>query len=290
LEVIVSKRPADLRIVPRQPDFRPDSFFAEKRYWLKDDPVMTHFMNALQSTFPEGERFFIDSARAVREQVGEENLPEQLRQDIRDFIRQEAWHGKEHEQWDQALVQLGYTEMPAFSARLKKLRLWANDNISAMNRLAMTAAAEHLTASLARLLLEKRPDLLEDASRPVRDLLAWHALEETEHKSVCFDLYQQAGGGYWRRCLMLGVELIDLFVQVHQRHRYLLRQDGLWNWRSRWRLFRDIWGPTGVIGQIMPFLLRYLKPGFHPWDTDERQGFISRFGYLLRDIDKNLAA
>lgn len=286
----MTRRPSDLKIVPRQPDFELTELFQHKRYWLKDDPVMTHFINALQSTFPEGERFFIDSARAVRDQVGEENLPEQLRRDIRDFIRQEAWHGKEHELWDRSLEAIGYTEMGRYSEKLKKLRLWANDNIKPINRLAMTAAAEHLTASLARLLLEKRPDLLDDAERPVRDLLAWHALEETEHKSVCFDLYQAAGGGYFRRSLMLVVELFDLFIQVHQRHRYLLQQDGLWNWKTRLRLFRDIWGPTGIMGQMASFLVRYLKPGFHPWETDERKAFIERFGYLLKGVDENLAA
>ncbi len=27
----------------------------------------------------------------------------------------------------------------------------------------------------------------------------------------------------------------------------------------------------------MPFLARYLKPGFHPWETDERRDLLERF-------------
>ena len=42
-----------------------------QQYWLANDPVLTHFFNALQATFPEGERFFIDSARDVRVKLGE---------------------------------------------------------------------------------------------------------------------------------------------------------------------------------------------------------------------------
>lgn len=283
----MATRPPDLEIVPRQPEFDVAGAMRRNRYWLKGDPVLTHFMNGLQALFPEGERFFIDSARDVRDQVGEANLPEQLQRDLRDFIRQEAWHGREHEVWIQALEEQGYTRMADSSLKLKKLRLWAREHVRPMNRLAMTAAAEHLTASMARMLLEKRPDLLEGADRPLRDLLAWHALEETEHKSVCFDLYQAAGGGYFRRCIALVIEWGDLFYQTHIRHRYLLRKDGLWNWKTRWQLVTKIWGPTGLVGALLPYALRYLKPGFHPWDTDERAAFMAKYGDLIEPLSES---
>ena len=283
----MAARPDDLEIVPRRPEFAIYEAMRHRRYWLQDDPVLTHFINALQALFPEGERFFIDSARDVRDQVGEENLSEQLRADLQDFIRQEAWHGREHEVWIEALEELGYTRLGESMARMKKQREWAREHISAINRLAMTAASEHLTASIARLLLEKRPDLLDDADRPMRDLLAWHALEETEHKSVCFDLYQAAGGGYFRRCLALVIEWADLFYQTHTRHRYLLRKDGLWNWRTRLRVLRDIWGPRGVAGAVLPYALGYFKPGFHPWQTDERAAFKAKYGDLIEALSES---
>ena len=281
----MAARPEDLTITPRQPDFDLDTAMRQHRYWLRNDPLLTHFINALQSTFPEGERFFIDSARDVSAALGEAQLSPRLRDDLRRFIRQEAWHGKEHERWGEALQAIGYPRMAVYDDQIRRLRLWSRKHISARNRLAMTVAAEHMTASIARLLLEKRPDLLDDAERPMRDLLAWHAFEETEHKSVCFDLYVAAGGGYIRRSLALLFEMLDIFIHVHMRHRYLLRTDGLWNWRTRWRLLRDIWGPTGIMGSLLPFLLRYLKPGFHPWETDERAAFRQRYGDLLDAVE-----
>jgi hypothetical protein len=33
------------------------------RYWAYNDPFMTHFVGALSTFFPDGERFFIDSVR-----------------------------------------------------------------------------------------------------------------------------------------------------------------------------------------------------------------------------------
>src|SRR5699024_4389354 len=211
--------------------------------------------------------------------VGEDNLPPQLRADLKAFIRQEGWHGKQHNGWCDALVALGYDGMERYGEQLKRERIWTRKHFSPMLRLAATAAAEHMTASLVQLFL--RTDLLDDADRPVADLLAWHALEETEHKSVCFDLYQVAGGGYIRRSLTLLLEWFDIGIHTHVRYRYLLKADGLWNWKTRWHVLRDIWGPKGVMGRLSGLMWRYLKPGFHPWDNDDRTAFRKQYDHLL---------
>ncbi|WP_169577645.1 metal-dependent hydrolase [Sinimarinibacterium sp. CAU 1509] len=280
-ELEMVKRPENLQIVVRQPDIDLRPLMRRQRYWLGGDPVLTHFINALQATFPEGERFFIDSARDVSATLPPERMTPALQQDLNAFIQQEARHGRAHDAWCDALVDIGYTRMPEYDAQMKKLRLWSRKHIGALTRLALTAAAEHMTASIALLLLERRSDLLENAERPVRDLLAWHALEECEHKAVCFDLYQAAGGGYLRRSIALLFELFDIYVHVQTRLRYLLKTDGLWTWKMRWRVFRDIWGPRGVMGSMYGLLWRYLRPGFHPWDSDERAAFTARYGDLI---------
>ncbi|MEQ1438896.1 metal-dependent hydrolase [Fontimonas sp. SYSU GA230001] len=275
------KRPNDLRIIPRQPQVDLRTLMQRQRYWLGGDPVLTHFVNALQATFPEGERFFIDSARDVRAMVDPAKLPPALDRDLDAFIRQEARHGSTHEDWCMALVNIGYTRMPEYEAQMKKLRLWSREHIGALTRLAMTAAAEHITASIAKLLFDRRPDLIDKAERPARDVLAWHALEECEHKAVCFDLYQAAGGGYIRRCLTMLLELLDIYLHVQARYRYLLKTDGLRTWRTRWRVFREVWGPTGIMGSMYGLIWHYFKPGFQPWDSDEPAAFVQRYGELI---------
>ena len=101
-------RPNDLEITTRHPDFPLYAALEKQRYWLNGDPVLSHLFNALQATFPEGERFFIDSARDVRDQLPADSLPAALAKDIKAFIHQEAWHGKAHDEWVQALVALGF--------------------------------------------------------------------------------------------------------------------------------------------------------------------------------------
>src|SRR4029077_12125257 len=59
--------PIDLTIRPRDLSFGRDT--AGDRWWLAGDPVATAFYNALSSTFPLGERFFMDSVRRFRNDV-----------------------------------------------------------------------------------------------------------------------------------------------------------------------------------------------------------------------------
>lgn len=279
-----SRRPADLEIQARTPTFDLKGLLARHRYWHSDDPVITHFFNAMQATFPQGERFFIDAARDAREQIGEHNLSAQQADDVKRFIRQEAIHGKAHDDWNEALIGLGYPQMKQFDEAIERERTWARKNISARWRIGMTAAAEHMTASFARVMLHKRPDLVDNAASPVRELLLWHALEEVEHKAVCFDLYQQLDGNYRRRATAMALTFVDFMRHIYERHVYLLQQDGLWNFRTRIKLLAFVWGPGGIVAALTPYLLEYFKPGFHPWDTDERPDFAAQHGNLLQAI------
>ena len=57
-------------------------------------------------------------------------------------------------------------------------------------RLAYTAALEHYTATLAETLLRKPEAQALLGDTEVRSILLWHALEESEHKAVAFDVYR----------------------------------------------------------------------------------------------------
>ena len=50
----------------------------------------------------------------------------------------------------------------------------------------------------------------------------------------------------------------------------LLAQDGITGWKARWGLFRYLAFTPGVVRRIFPAWLAYFKPGFHPWDHDDR--------------------
>ena len=94
--------PHDLLIKPRQPEFALPSPWL--RHWHGGDAFKSHFFDAMSLLFPDGERFFIDSVRAYRDQVTD---PQQQAQ-IRGFIGQEGHHSREHLEYSQRLCDLGY--------------------------------------------------------------------------------------------------------------------------------------------------------------------------------------
>jgi predicted metal-dependent hydrolase len=100
----------------RRMDF---SFSESQKFWFSGDPFMSHFMNNLSSLFPYGEKFFVDSVRAVRDQVSEP----QLKKDISAFIGQEAMHSKEHAAYNDYAAEHGI-DLERLELRIKVLLEW----------------------------------------------------------------------------------------------------------------------------------------------------------------------
>ena len=154
------------------------------KYFAFDNPIATAFFVVLSGVFPTGERFFVDSLRNLRDQTHDE----QLKQQIRGFIGQEAMHGREHDRFNQTLKTLGFdVDTPT---RLVNFSLGLLRKLSKTQQLGCTVAMEHITAKLAIqwLTYEKLKTL---SDQETMNIWQWHALEELEHKNVSFDLYQQ---------------------------------------------------------------------------------------------------
>src|SRR5690606_17956585 len=183
--------PEGLHIRPRQPEF--DLPSPMPRHWHSGDAFKTHFFNAMSVLFPDGERFFIDSVRLFREQIEDPLLKEQ----IRGFIGQEGHHSREHLVYSQRLRELGY-DVDRLEHALQRRLGFVKKHLPGKLQLAATCATEHLTAIMADALLTE-PNWLDGADPRMARLWRWHALEETEHKAVAFDVYQQACGRKWLR-------------------------------------------------------------------------------------------
>lgn len=280
-----ARTPSSLKLIPRVVHFDYESVMRENRYWHGGDPVTTHFFNALQAMFPEGERFFMESARDVRDMLGKDNIPAELNEQIRLFIRQEAMHGREHDAWTTALISLGYIGMEGFDLKLKRDNKWSKKHLKPLWRLSMTAASEHFTASLAHLFIYKRPDFIEKAASPFRELLVYHAMEEVEHKAVCYDLYNEAKGGYFLRVAGMIFVTFDLLIRLRNRQEYLLKKDGQWTPENRKKMRDLLWGKDGIMRVLAPYLMQYFRPDFHPWETDERRDLLAKYQQEMQVID-----
>jgi predicted metal-dependent hydrolase len=56
----------------------------------------------------------------------------------------------------------------------------------------------------------------------------------------------------------------------------LLTQDGIGRGEARRRLLWYLFGKPGVLRRIFPAWLGFFRPGFHPWNTDDRS-LIARY-------------
>ena len=154
------------------------------------DLLMSHAIAVLSAMFPNGEDFFVKSVRNYRDQVAD---PE-LRRQVTRFAGQESMHGRLHRDLNRRLAELG------FKANLvdQGVDLLFNRAGAAILprsvQLAVTAALEHYTATLAEVLLSDPVAQRVVDDPEVRHLLLWHALEESEHKAVAFDVYQTVSG------------------------------------------------------------------------------------------------
>jgi predicted metal-dependent hydrolase len=248
------------------------------RYWLFGNPVATHVSNALNSLFPAGERFFIRSVKHYMSDI--EKDPELLKR-VRGFFGQEGRHGHEHTRWNRILEEQGY-EIEEFLAEQEKLMYGEIEpRMPPALRLAVTAALEHFTATMAHNGLGS--DFLDHADPTMAALLRWHAAEEIEHKSVAFDVFEKVDGRYSVRALGLGIALLGLLANWRAATAHLLKQEAkrgtdIEAWKTwarenprmqaeeqrRHRMFRDA-------------IVEYLRPDFHP---DQRDDYALARGYL----------
>lgn len=234
------------------------------RHFADNDLLMSHTTAYLSGIFPEGEDFFIRSVRHYADRITE---PE-MKARVQGFIGQEVTHSREHRELNARLQQMGYP-----TERTDRRFRWAMElyerRFSPLTCLAFTAAFEHYTAVFAETMLtdDRARKMLGETE--VRAILLWHAFEESEHRSVAFDVYRAVGGSERRRIWAMRwatlAFLVSSFLNIGQS---LLGDRASYN---PVRLARSI-----AALRHSPFLTRtmfrrissYNRRGFHPDDVD----------------------
>lgn len=235
------------------------------RHWFDSDPFKTHFYNALFTTFPPGENFFVRSVMHFRHQVEDPELQKQ----INEFAGQEGSHASAHDDHLEILTRQGYVS-------LKRENKLIDMFLKGMNRfmprfaLAMTCALEHFTAMLAHQMF-KRPDLFfEPAHEDFKPLFKWHAAEEIEHKAVAFDTYQYVDGSYLRRVVAMVLATVFMVLMIPVRMSPLLYRDGrLLSWKTWRNGLPFLFGRQGKL--VMPWrhYIQFYRRDFHPWNIQD---------------------
>jgi hypothetical protein len=248
---------------------RPHRFVAGEQpdlTWYGDDPVASAFFTVLSLAFPSGERFFIETLTSVTDQ-----LPLALAEEVRSFARQEANHAHQHLAFNRHLATAGYP-----TARLEQQfesRIAAASSLPPLLRIAFTAALEHVTAIIARIVL-RDPRLFADVAPEIGAFWRWHAIEEIEHKAVAFDVYDVLAKTMsplrrWQmrlRSIRAAARVMAWYAQIAGD---LLIESGCEPKQAKRQLLQFLLLTPGLFRQCMPDLMLFLVPGFHPrWTND----------------------
>jgi predicted metal-dependent hydrolase len=258
--------PADLHVPPRDIHF--DVAAAKARHWMGGDPVATAVFNALSLTFPDGERLFIDAVRHFRGEVSGK-----LAEDVKGFIAQEAIHSREHHQLNQLIDRDKYP-VAEIEAAIQE-RIAFSRSRGPMRMLIATIALEHFTAMMAEA-HARHKDLFDDVDPGIERMWRWHAVEETEHKAVAYDVFMHVSRDwpplkrYLRRTISMA--LITYFFTRNITHyaARLLEADGYTYKDALKAVRRFVWRKPGLFNRNLKTYFAWYRPGFHPWDQDNR--------------------
>src|SRR4051812_41347363 len=254
----------DRKVPTRRISFEESLRSVPKHFAADGDLIQSHLAASLSAVFPDGEDFFVRSVRNFRDEITD---PE-LRRQVAGFIGQEAMHGREHRAFNDRLGQLGYPTK-RFERFTKKGLALRERLLPPASNLAATAALEHFTATLAELVLSK-PEVRDLFGHDeVRNLFLWHALEESEHKAVAFDVYKAIGGTERMRVMTMKLlrysfvagMAVQVFISVLGDSATYRRG----NLRRSWRRVRQ--SPL-LTRELWEQLCEYDRPGFHPDDRD----------------------
>jgi uncharacterized protein len=251
----------DLTIIPvRHFDFEfPDSL---DPVWVPDNPYRAHFFNGVSLTMPYLEPFLCKTMREALQLVDDE----QLLEDMRGFIGQEAQHYRCHRRLNERLTKNGHPQFVEIEKRIAG----SYDRLaerSMRTRLAYSAGFECMTNGFTNWLLGGRKALFQHAQADVTSFWLAHMAEECEHKTVAFDVYKKLYGAYWPRALgvihgsthVLGLGCVGMLSA--------LKRD------SSDSLFRRTWGVvcqlSAIFVNVGPFMLRALGPNYNPRQESE---------------------
>ncbi len=241
----------------------------ESRYWYNGDPAVSAYFNALSALFPAGETFFCDAVRACRDQIEDPKL----QAEIKEFIAQESIHAREHHIYNKRIAQHGYP-MEKLERRSERMQ-GIGRLLPKKLQLGFTVALEHYTTIISDCFLNVREHFADHVSPTDYEFWIWHSIEETEHKSVAFDVLKaitSPASFYAIRVFSLFATTLSfnaiLFLHIHT----LLKTDGLqWSPKAWGRILHYMWVFPGAWRVCFPAWLAWLKPGFHPWQYDNRE-------------------
>lgn len=251
-------------IVVREPTFGHEH--GPGGLWNPEMPELSHTLNGFQLALPYLEPYFIDAVRSAKDHIKDPRLAEE----VRAFCAQEAHHSRRHREYCRVLRQR-YPRLAEFETQIQQSLVHSRRNDSLEWRVAYTAGYEAITAQLSRWLFRSAHVWFRGADSEFARMMTWHAAEEIEHRHVAYDVLQAVSTSYPLRARALLAAVAKTWLDLTPVVTYMLQVDGYAGVFSsrmrRWRL------RMAFVRELVPAILRYITPGYHPSQEREPKGF-----------------
>jgi uncharacterized protein len=248
-------------------DFDPEKL--DHKFYM-DAELASAYFASLSIFLTRGEDLVIDTARYHRDFITDPLL----KQRVTSLIGQEAIHSKMHEELNEAYL---IRDLP-----VKLFRTWAGwafeygfERLPQPMKLSLMAGIEHFTAVLAEYMMNHEEIFFRSQDEKQRAIWMWHMLEESEHKDIAFDVFQELSNSYLLRIAGFFPALITILVLISAAsflvpfYRNPKNLISLRYWADIPYNFRLIFGlKDGVYGSSFKHIFDYLRPDFHPNDHD----------------------
>jgi len=154
-------------------------------------------------------------------------------------------------------------------------RIATNRKRGPISMLAVTIALEHFTAMMAET-HARHVDLFDGAAPGIERMWRWHAMEETEHKAVAYDVFLEVTRHwsplqrYLRRCISMAIITFLFTGNITRYAARLLEADGYTPEAAIKAVKAYVWRKPGIFSRGWKSYFAWFRPGFHPWDQDTR--------------------
>jgi predicted metal-dependent hydrolase len=231
---------------------------------IENEPELSYAFVGLSFLLPYLEPYLIRTMRAARPRISDPVLLDQLDA----FNGQEGQHYRQHRAFNAAIRRAGFPELERYEREVEGDYARFSRTRSLAWNLAFAEGFEAMTTASARFSLEMG---LSDMQPAARDLFGWHLVEELEHRTVAFEVYEHVCGSYVRR-LRIGTYAqwhtlrfaTRVALHLGRRRRDVFARCGGWpGWtRRQGRLLRDL-------GRgMLPKWARTFAPGYTPREIE----------------------
>lgn len=162
--------------------------------WNPANPLFGFVGNILSFVAPPFERYMVTTARQATPRITDPEVAAEADA----FLRQEAIHAREHRHHVAALTKQ-YPGLAGVSAELERRFDRLVETESLEFHLAYAADIEATFTPLFNVWLRHRDVLFDNGDPRVAPLFLWHLVEEIEHRSSAYLLYNAAVSDRWYR-------------------------------------------------------------------------------------------